>query len=405
MSGLGSRANAGEDRPENKGSEFQRRSLLTTFGLMGGGGAAGAFAMRVPSPRASPAQSLAPEAQIITARSLGAAGDGTGDDGAVLTAAIRSLVGTLATHQSTTPLCIDFGDGRFVYNLQTPIVVQQNHVRLRGEGAILQCNSAHAIVGDHASSANILFGVGIHGFTLKGRIAGDAIVIKSGSQCNVTDIRNYASIAGSIVAFLSVLSSRTRAIKSDGEFGATCRSILREDVYEKTPGHFFNCIANRHEDLLGYGCSGAAVHLNESDAFVIEGDFENCDGPAADLLNSRFGTISIYTEVNGQRASNAGSDTADDIRIRSAPGKLISRSSNIIISQTMCGGAQVQGRTPNNVHIVSGDECLIVNSFVGGNIAIEAGSRRNRVGLQGRFSGKLIDRGQQTISIEEPSVR
>jgi hypothetical protein len=54
---------------------------------------------------------------VLTASSLGATGNGRGDDGARLTAAIEERFGTLANRQSFTPVTIDFGDGRNVYKI------------------------------------------------------------------------------------------------------------------------------------------------------------------------------------------------------------------------------------------------------------------------------------------------
>jgi len=335
---------------------------------------------------------------VLTARDLGA-GNGKGDDGAILTAAIERSFGTLASSQSTTPITIDFGDGQNVYNLQSPIVVQQNHIRLVGNGAVLSCRGDHAIVGAHADSANILFGFQVSGFTLKGQLQGDAILIRSGSQCAVEGIRNYGKIDGALVHFTGVTSSRSRDIKSDGEFGSSCRHVIRESVYEKTRGQFVNCIANAHDDLLGYACTGAGAFLAESDAFSLSGDFEVCAGPGVDVLNCRFGTLSIYAEKNGQAASKIAADTPDDIRIRSAQGKLISRSSNITIFQTVCGGEWVAGIVPNSVHIAGADECLIIANALAGNMRIERGSIRNTLGAQARFIGQLLDEGTGTIDL------
>jgi hypothetical protein len=384
-----------------------RRRLLRSAALIVGGAVCGSAAVQAMQPAPAPtAPSLSGTSQIgvgtgqvITARSLGARGDGTGDDGAILTAAIERMAGTLASSQSRSPIVIEFGDSRFVYRLVTPIVVQQNHICLSGNGAVLQCAGQSAIIGDHDAAANILFGFQVCGFVLHGSTAGDAIVIRSGSQCKVENIRNYATVGGAIVALQGTISSQTRSIKSDGELGAACWSLVREAIYEKTRGRHFNCIANRHEDLLGYYCAGAGVLLDESDAFHIAGDFEKCRGPGVDLLNSRFGTVSIYTEVNGQGATLRGDDTPDDIRIRSADGTLISRSSNILVTQTVSGGAQVRGASPNSVHIMNADECLIVHNFLGGNIRIEPGSKRNNVGMQARFIGQFIDQGEGTVSM------
>jgi hypothetical protein len=283
--------------------------------------------------------------------------------------------------------------------------VQQNNVRLVGSGAVLLCHGNNAIVGSHNASPNILFGFYVSGFTLQGRLQSDAIVIRSGSQCKIEGIRNYAQIEGAIVHFIGVMSSHSSNIKSDGEFGSSCRHIIRESVYEKTRGQFANCIANTHDDLLGYKCTGAGAFLAESDAFSLSGDFEVCQGPGVDLLNCRFGTVSIYAEKNGQSASNTAFDTPDDIRIRSAPGELINRSSNIMVFQTICGGEAVAGAVPNSVHVTGGDECLIVANSLAGNVRIEPGSMRNHIGVQARFVGQLLDEGTSTVDLTNTSAR
>src|SRR5690606_9185272 len=122
-----------------------------------------------------------------------------------------------------------------------------------------------------------------------------------------------------------------------------------------------------------------------------------------DLLNCRFGTVSIYTEKNGQSASKIALDTPDDVRIRSAQGELISRSSNIMVVQTVCGGEAVAGVVPNNVHIAGGDECLIVANSLAGNVRIEPGSMRNYIGMQARFIGQLLDEGTGTVDLTNNS--
>jgi hypothetical protein len=329
---------------------------------------------------------------------LGGVLDPTDDHGALLTAALEARFATLATFQSRSPVEIWFGDSRYTYNLETPIYVQQNYIRLRSEGAILQCSGTNAIIASYDGSGNILFGVEISGFTLKGTVGDDAIIIQSGSQCEVNNIRNYATVGLAVVHFQGTISSRTSAIKSDNELGG-CYNVIRETILEKTPTHYFNCIANKHEGVLAYETTSAGASFNESDSFYIAGDFEACDGPGVDVLNGRFGTIAIYAEVNGQAATGAGTDVPGDIRIRSAGGTLFSRSLSMTVAGSKCSGQLVNALTPNNVHILGGDDCLIVGNDFGGNMRIDAGSSRNTVGVQSRWIGTLTNSGSDTINM------
>lgn len=339
--------------------------------------------------------------ETFSAQDLGALCNGVADDGAILTAAIAARFGTIAGTQSKSPVTINFGDSRYVYNLVTPIIVQQDNVQLVGSGAILQCSGDNAIVCDFAASGNILFGVVVDGFALSGTVTNDAIVVRSGSQCNIRNITNYAVVGQAIVWFNGTISSHTSNVRSDATAGS-CVNVIRETVLEKTPGNFFNCIANTH-DVLGYFCSGAGVALNESDACQVSGDLEACGGPAVDLLNSRFCTVSIYAEVNGSAATGTGTDTADDVRIRSVGGgSIISRSINNTIESGSYGGQMVGPFTPNNVHVMAGDNTLIVGNSFGGNVRIEAGCASTKVGIQARWIGTLTDLGSGTISQIEP---
>lgn len=316
---------------------------------------------------------------------LGDGVDPQADHGALLTAAIAARFGTLAQSQSRTVVQIDFGDGRFVYNIETPIIVEQNHIRLVGDGAVLDCSGSQAIILDHAGTQNILFGNEVSGFTLKGTISEDAIEVRSASQVKVRDIRNQAVIAGAVVRFGSTLSSQTRSIKSDGEGGASCRTLIHEAPYEKYPGQFYGCIANSHTDMVAYSCTGDAVLLDESDHIYLQGDIETAEGCGVLLINSRFCTISTYMEKNGM-----GDPVPTDIRIMSDPaGKLKTRAINNRVYEATTGGELIGGVKPNAVHIIDADFTVIDGSVLSGDIQVDGSSERTEVREQLRFIGTL----------------
>ena len=334
--------------------------------------------------------------QCLTAKDLGAVCDGVADDGAILTAAIAARFGTLATNTSQTIYEIDFGDGSLTYNLNSPILVEQNYIRLVGQGARLQCNNiANAVIGDVANSGNNLFGLIVKGFAIYGNVMNDAIVIRSASQCEV-DVRNKGVVAEAVVHFVGTLSSRAVAY-CDSEGGAVCKHIYRESVLQKA-GQFYNCI-NNTAHVLSYYSTGAGVFISESDGFRITGDIEQSAGPGIDLLNSRIGFVAVYTEANGQGASNTGTDTADDIRIRSAPGALVSRSVGITILGSSLGGELVNGVIPTNVHVISADGVCINSNSVGGKIVLESDAEQTHVGAQARLLNPVVDGGSNTVNL------
>lgn len=349
--------------------------------------------------------------RIFHATDLGAAGDGTGDDGAILSAAIEARFGNIGvTNQSEEPVTIEFGDSRYVYNLETPIVVTQNNVRLVGRGAKLVSDGTDsAFVASGIGTSNVLYGVHIIGFVLHGTFTGDAIDLSGANSLFVADILNYADVTGAIVKLASVSSSATDHIRHPAGFGGaqigSHAYLIHETTVETSPGTYSNCIANNHTNLLSYYATASGVLLDESNGCTVHGDFEVANGPGVDILNSVGCRVKGHFEKNGQTATYVGTDTPDDIRIRSdAGGKILTRSSRILVHDCMAGAELVVGATPNNVHIVGGDDCTISNNDLAAQVTIESGCEANRIAANIRIAGGIFDSGSRTDIFEQGKI-
>jgi hypothetical protein len=331
----------------------------------------------------------------ITAQDLGAINDGVADDGALITAGLVSHFGTLATTPLHTPVEIDFGN--YVYNLDSPIIIEQSFIRIIGEPKF-QCNDiANAFVANTGGASANLFGVVIYG-TITGTVTGDAVLLQQATQCLVA-IRNRGIVGQAVSHFQGCYSCQS-VCSSDNEGSpkATAGYVHRETVLLLN-GILYNTI-NSNIYALGYYCTVSGIYLSESQGFTLKGDVEHAHGPGVHLINSQHGLIGIYTEANGQGATG-GANPPDDVRIESGGGQVVMNSDANIFIGNRFGGEMINiggvPTTPNNIRVVSGYRTYIEGNSVGGKIVLEAGADQTYVGQQARLLNPLENHGTNTI--------
>jgi hypothetical protein len=367
-------------------AEFSRRIFM--------GAAAGTAAVGVAMLEGQEAEAgyLGPRLRL-NVRDLGVLADGTGDDGARLTAGLAKVIGTYdSVGPRKEPVEIDFGD--LTLHLKSPIIINQNYIEFMGSPKFFCDVVQNAIVVNSGPRNANVFGCKIRG-TLLGHIEGDGVLYQQGSQ-GAIDIRNEAYVGRAIVHLQGSYRNDIR-VQSKGE-GIMCYNVYKESVLNLA-GALHNCI-NSNIFVVAYDSYGPAVVMQESQGFDLRGDIERSAGPGVDLYNCQNGIISIYTEKNGLEATNMGFDTPDDVRIRSGPGQTVQISDGNIIHESRIGGEALtiggQRVMPNSVHVINAYRTYIEGNVIGGNITIEPGCVYTRVGLQSRIQGTVIDRGQYT---------
>lgn len=335
----------------------------------------------------------------ITAKDLGAVCDGIADDGAILSAAIASQFGTLATGPRQTPVEIDMGD--LTYNLDSTLNIVQNHIKLIGNPCY-QCNNISPAIRVHLSgTANNIYGVQIVG-TLLGTVSGDAVVVEAASQC-VVNIVNKANVLGA-VSLAKGCYSCSFEVHADAEGGSSCSYGHRETPLLQGSAYFIS--HNSRIDAVVYEASQSAVRLEESQGFSVYGDYEKCSGPAVDLYNCQLGLVSIYTEKNGLGATGVGTSLPSDVRIDSGSGHITTSSDSNIVALCRFGGEPVtiggSPVTPVNIHVIDATQTHIASNIVGGRIRLQENAEYTHVGKQARLLNALENLGSYTSDHSVP---
>jgi hypothetical protein len=339
----------------------------------------------------------------VTAQGLGAVCDGVSDDGALITQGLINRFKTLAQGALHAPIAIDFGNE--TYNLNNPIVINQNFIRIVGEPKF-KCNGiANAFVINAGTAPVNIFGVEIEG-TITGTVTGDAVLMQQATQCTVK-LRNRGAVAQAVSHFQGCYSCNSYC-SSDAEQGATAGYVHRETMLALN-GQHYNTI-NSDIWALGYYCGVSGVYLSESQGFTLKGDIEHAQGPGVHLKNAQQGLISIYTEANGQGATGVGMDTPDDVRLESGGGQVVMYCDANRFDACRFGGEKVDvdnngslETTPINIHVISGYRTYIEGNSIGGRIRLEAGVGSNvgadqtYIGVQMRLLNPIEDFGTGTI--------
>jgi hypothetical protein len=339
-------------------------------------------------------------AMRITTKDLGAVNDGVADDGAILTAAIAAQFGTVGTGLTHFPIEIDFGD--LTYNMNSPLVIQQNQIIIVGDPTFHCNNIAHAVQVDVGGALALIFGTKVRG-AIAGTCTGDAVLVQQASQCEV-DIRINGAVAGAAVHFQACYSCRSR-VHCDGEGDAAVAYGHKETVLAVNGVEAVS--HNSTIDVLCYFGTQSGVHLEESQGFRITGDIELMQGPAVDLVDTQNGFVGVYTEKNGSGASGVGDDIPADIRLRHSPNWKVSNAAlaNTILGSRV-GGEQINVNgtlvTPASVHIVSGIVTKIMGSVLGGDIVLGAGADQTLIEPTVQLGGTIVDAGTNTIDRHAP---
>ena len=339
----------------------------------------------------------------LTAQDLGAINDGKADDGALITQGLINYFGKLGTVALQTPVAIDFGNA--TYHLKSPIVINQNFIRIVGEPKFRGYNIVNGLVINAGTASANVFGVEITG-TLTGTYTGDAVLLQQGTQCTVR-MRNRASVALAVTHFQGCYSCNSYC-SSDAEQGASAGFVHRETMLPLN-GQLYNTI-NSDIWALGYYNTMSGVYLSESQGFTVKGDIEHAQGPGLHLVNAQHGLVSIYTEANGQGATGVGMDTPDDVRLQSGGGQVVTYCDANMFEGCRFGGEMIdvdgngsRETTPTNIHVISAYRTRIGANSIGGKIRLEAGVGENVgadqtfITVQARLLNPIEDFGTNTI--------
>jgi hypothetical protein len=316
------------------------------------------------------------------------------DDTAALNAMFAS-VGDVSSTQRTRPAIFWFPPGQ-VFMTSGPLLVQQNHCHIVGNGAgIRNCHASAAVLVTHADSVNAPLAVHIDGLWVQSE--GNGIQAQSAPMlkvrnCHFKDFLTYdGGVSNGIGGIAVYLQGCVSYYIGHNEFDGIGSQAIYVRAYTKTWNNGAGSIITEsqggtvEQNRINHTGSIAVLISEGGGHKVLRNDVENCNNAVQIRSSFDFLVEDNYFENNNQDIST--DNIVDLVSDRSI----------------QCGRIfNNQCESQTGIAITKGDRIMIFGNRISHDLTINSGATNTWVGRQSILSGSYTDNGTSTVNVTYP---